>query len=198
MGFNLSKKGFRVLGVAESFVKGSPFSVLAGVVMRKDFVVDGFCVTRVAVGGDDSTDKLVKMVRGLGREDIGLLLLNGCIISWFNIIDLGRVYEELGLPLICVTYRESRGIEKYLREYFRDWEKKQKVYEKLGERAVARVNGYQVFYYSYGLEEKMVERFLADVTRHGRVPEPIRVARLLARTLRVVATATPGEQIVPC
>ncbi|RLG71478.1 MAG: DUF99 domain-containing protein [Methanobacteriota archaeon] len=197
MGVNLSKKGVRVLGVAESFVKGFPHSVLAGVVMRKDLMIDGFCVTRVTVGGDDSTEKLIEMVKKLGRDDLGLLLLNGCIISWFNIIDLGEVHKELGLPLICVTYRESKGIDKYLREYFRDWEKKHMIYKRLGGRAVATVNGYPVFYYSHGLEKEEVERFLAQVTKHGRVPEPIRVARLLARTLRNMVAA-PREEMVLC
>jgi hypothetical protein len=33
---NPFKKGFRALGVAESFVRSYPKSVLAGVVMRRD------------------------------------------------------------------------------------------------------------------------------------------------------------------
>ena len=36
------KKGVRVLGVAESFEKKQSHSILAGVVMRGDFRIDGF------------------------------------------------------------------------------------------------------------------------------------------------------------
>ncbi|MCA9450353.1 MAG: DUF99 family protein, partial [Candidatus Omnitrophica bacterium] len=47
---HIAKKGLRTLGIAESF-SGSPESVLAGVVMRKDLRIDGFRFTTATVGG---------------------------------------------------------------------------------------------------------------------------------------------------
>ncbi|MDW0243115.1 MAG: DUF99 family protein, partial [Nitrososphaeraceae archaeon] len=40
-----NKKGLRVLAIAESFRKHDTKSILAGIVMRRDFVVDGFVYT---------------------------------------------------------------------------------------------------------------------------------------------------------
>ena len=44
------KKGVRVLGIAESFVKNSIFSTLGGVVLRRDMLVDGVVLGRTLVG----------------------------------------------------------------------------------------------------------------------------------------------------
>ena len=38
---HLEKKGLRGLAIAESFRQNSTKSVLAGVVMRRDFIIDG-------------------------------------------------------------------------------------------------------------------------------------------------------------
>ncbi|OYV08524.1 MAG: hypothetical protein CG443_267, partial [Methanosaeta sp. ASP1-1] len=41
MSLYLNKPGLRALGIAESFVRSLPYSILAGVVMRADLRVDG-------------------------------------------------------------------------------------------------------------------------------------------------------------
>ncbi|MGH9910516.1 MAG: DUF99 family protein, partial [Nitrososphaerales archaeon] len=38
---HIEKKAIRALGIAESFVKSQNQSVLAGVVMRSDMIIDG-------------------------------------------------------------------------------------------------------------------------------------------------------------
>ena len=39
---HLEKKGLRGLAIAESFKQNSVKSIFSGVVMRRDFVIDGF------------------------------------------------------------------------------------------------------------------------------------------------------------
>ena len=111
---HVHKKAVRALGIAESFVKGvSKRSVLAGVVMRADRVLDGFGFATATVGGMDATGKVIELYESLERDDINFILLNGCIISWYNVVDLHKVVEETQRPLLCVTYEESEGLEKY-------------------------------------------------------------------------------------
>lgn len=177
------KKGLRALGIAESFQKGvSERSVLAGVVMRGDLQIDGFELSTIAVGGLDATEGVLRLYRDLERRDINLLLFNGCVISWYNIIDLDAVFDDLGIPLICVTYEESEGLEKYFRE-FEDSEERLKIYGRLGKRTPIKLHtGHEILVRSLGIEDEgEVKRVLDRFTLQGAVPEPLKVARLLAR-----------------
>jgi endonuclease V-like protein UPF0215 family len=107
---HMAKKGLRALGIAESF-RGRERSTLAGVVMRRDGVVDGFGFGEVTVGGMDGTAATVSLFQDLGREDINCILLSGCVIAWYNIIDPEAVSLATGLPVVVVTYEDSEGLE---------------------------------------------------------------------------------------
>ena len=186
MRLHVHKKGFRALGISESFIKGvSEESILAGVVMRADMTIDGFTFSKAKVGGMDATEKILEMYRGLKRDDITLLLLNGCVISWYNVIDLHRVAEETGLPLICVTYNESTGLEKYFKELFpEDWKSRVEIYRKNKSRTAVKLStGYTVYIRFIGMKMEEAKGILNKFTSHGSIPEPLRVARLLARSL---------------
>jgi len=183
---HVHKKGFRALGVSESFIKGiSEESILAGVVMRVDGSIDGFTFAKATVGGMDATEKILEMYSNLKRDDISLLLLNGCVISWYNVIDLHRVAEETGLPLICVTYNESKGLEKYFRELFpQDWERRVEIYRRNRSRIAVKLStGYTVYIRFIGMRMEEAKGVLNKFTSHGSIPEPLRVARLLARSI---------------
>jgi len=181
---HVHKKAFRALGVSESFVKGkSKKSVLAGVVMRADKAIDGFVFAEATVAGMDATDKVIEMYKTLDRDDINMLLLNGCVISWYNVIDLHKVAQETSLPLICVTYEESEGLDKYFKELFpEDCETRIKVYHKNKKRTQFELKtGHKIYVRFLGMSVEEAKETLDKFTSHGAVPEPLRVARLLAR-----------------
>ena len=145
---HVHKKEIRALGISESFIKNvSKNSILAGVVMRADMIVDGFTFSKVKVGGIDATQKIITMYKTLRRDDINILLLNGCIISWYNVIDLYKIADVTGLPLISVTYRESKGLETYIKENFPDdGHHRIEVYHKNGPRKLFRLKTNHIIY----------------------------------------------------
>lgn len=180
------KQGLRSLGIAESFDPSvGEKSVLAGVIMRADRVIDGTGFELCTVGGTDSTEAVVNLHRRMHREDVNVLMLNGCIISWFNVIDLNRVYKELGIPLICVTYDPSEGIRHYFEKYFPGgWRERVTTYEANGPRSEAKIHtGFSIYLRCLGLEIDQAIKVLNRYILNGRVPEPLRVARLLARSV---------------
>ncbi len=179
------KKGIRCLGIAESFRRDREKSVLVGVVMRRDRLIDGVAVTTITVGGLDATNGVLEIFRTLNRKDISVIMLNGCIISWFNIIDLNTVYEETRVPLICVTYEESEGIEDYIKRYFPDdYEKRLELYYRLGKREIVYLhNKYPVYVRFFGLKKWEVRALLNNFTFSGRQPEPLKVANFIARAI---------------
>jgi len=180
------KKGIRALGIAECFRKGeSRKSVLAGVVMRADLLLDGFSFSTATVGGLDATEAVLRLYERLRRKDVNIIMLNGCVISWYNVIDLNEVHERTGKPLICVTYEPSPGLEKYFKEYFpEDWAERLAIYERNGPRKAIRLRtGHEVFIRAIGLDEEEAKKVLDKFTLHGSIPEPLRLARLLARAV---------------
>jgi uncharacterized protein len=180
---HLSKKGLRVFGVAESY-SGSVRSTLAGVVMRKDLRIDGFSFGSVTVGGMDATDEIIRMVRILDRNDLNAIMLSGCVIAWFNIIDPEQIAECTDLPVICVTYEDSEGLADDICSHFPEDTGRIQAYEKLGVRKAADLStGQRIFIRSWGISPHDAEVFCNDFTLDGKIPEPLRVARLCARRI---------------
>jgi hypothetical protein len=182
MTLHLNKPALRILGIAESFLRTRSTSILAGAVMRADLRVDGLAYARASVGGDDATQAVLSLYRQLDRADVNALLLSGAALSWFNIVDLEEVFIKVQRPLICLTYEDSPGLEKYIREYFPQSEEKLRRYRSLGERQSVRLRtGYQVYLRALGASPEEARVLLNKFTRDGRVPEPVRLARLAAR-----------------
>ncbi len=180
---HIPKKGLRALGIAESYA-GRTRSTLAGVVMRKDLIIDGFSFQTVTVGGTDATDAVLAMVTELDRRDINAILLSGCVIAWFNVLDPARIYEVTGIPVVCVTYEESDGLAGDIRHHFPGDDARLAAYERLGNREPFRLStGQTIFLRSFGIPEPDAALFCDAFTHEGKIPEPLRVARLLARHL---------------
>jgi endonuclease V-like protein UPF0215 family len=179
---HLNKSGLRVLGIAESFVRSRPLSTVAGVVMRADLRVDGLSYAHATVGGDDATLSVLGLYQQLDRADVNALLLSGAALSWFNIVDLKRVFVETEKPLICLTYEDSSGLEEHIRQHFPSPDEKLRLYRSLGERQSVRLRtGHVVFVRVWGATLEDARILLNKFTRDGRVPEPVRLARLAAR-----------------
>ncbi len=178
---HIPKKGIRALGIAESY-SGRERSILAGVVMRKDLRIDGFSFCSVTVGGMDATRNIVRMIQDLERPDINVILLSGCVIAWFNVIDPEEIADTLNIPVICVTYEESEGLKEDIRYHFPGDDVRLMAYRKLGIRnPVCLGTGEQIFLRGWGISGSDAEQLVRDFTLEGKIPEPLRVARLCAR-----------------
>jgi endonuclease V-like protein UPF0215 family len=178
---HLAKRGLRALGIAESF-SGRASSTMAGVVMRKDLRIDGVALASLTVGGMDATGAVLGIIASLARRDINLVMVSGSVVAWFNILDPEAVSRETGLPLIVVTYEDSEGLEGDILHHFPGDEDRLRAYRRLGERVPVRLGeGAQVFIRPTGIAPEDAARILRDFTRDGKVPEPVRVARLVAR-----------------
>ncbi len=183
MRLHLNKPGIRALGVAESFRQGQRRSVLAGVVMRSDFVIDGVALGRTAVGGDDATSAIASLFRKFRRNDVNLIMVSGAILSLYNIIDVDDLARRTKLPVVCLTYKETAGIEGSIRRRFpAGAEAKLRAYRKLGRRVSMKLHtGHRIYVRTSGIAREETKPVLDAFTLQGSVPEPVRVAKLLAR-----------------
>ena len=179
----LQKSGIRVLGIAESF-SDRTHSCLCGVVMRRDLHIDGYIFGRITIGGDDATEEIIRMIHDLDRQDLNLIMISGCVIAWYNIIDPAYVHEITGLPVMCVSYEESEGLEEHIAHHFPGNSEKIAQYRALGDRIpVLLPNGYTVYARGWGMTNHETIRACRIFTHHGKIPEPLRVARICARAV---------------
>jgi len=182
---HLEKKGLRGLAIAESFRQHSTNSIFSGIVMRRDFIIDGFVFGSATLEGDDATNTILEMYDELQRPDISYVLISGLIVSMYNIINIKKLYDSLKIPIIGISYNDSRGVEDALKLHFpNSFESKIISYHKLGEREKITLNtSHDVFVRKEGCTLSDVKHLLNELTLHGSVPEPIRVSQLLAKTL---------------
>jgi len=184
-GFHIEKKGIRVFGISESFVMSDLRSILAGVVMRRDFIIDGLIFGNTTIRGNDSTEIIVSMFRRMKRNDINCILLGGTIISILNIVDGQELYNTTKVPVIAISSRETRGLRENNLRTFEDGEIKCKLYNalKASEQLTLRT-GKAVNYRNWGISSREVSVLLNDLTLQGARPEPIKVASIAARAHR--------------
>ena len=151
--------------------------------MRIDFVVDGAVLGGTEGGGDDATSSIASLFRKLARNDVNVVMVSGAILSLYNMVDVDLLAARTGLPVVCLTYKETTGIEGSIRRHFPEGaEEKLAAYRKLGRRKGVKLStGHRLYVRSAGVEETETKAVLDAFTLQGSVPEPVRVARLLAR-----------------
>jgi len=185
MTLHLEKKAIRVLGVAESFSENERVSTLAGVVMRSDLVIDGFGLGRTTVSGSDAARSIVALFRSLNRNDINALLLSGSVLSLYNVVDVDYVCSKVETPVVALTFSKSKSdLAKNVCNRFpeNEAERKIKLLEKLGvPERIELKTGYPIFVRTSGISGDDAKRLLDRFTLQGGIPEPVRVAKLLAR-----------------
>ena len=181
---HIEKKGLRGLAIAESFQEGDKISTLAGVVMRRDFIIDGFVFGQTTIEGNDATDSILQMYKKLHRDDISFLIISGLIISMYNIVNIKKIWNELKIPIIGVTYEDSNGIEAALKYHFPESHaSKLEEYHKLGQRTkISLHTGHDLYVRIEGCTIDETKNLLNALTIQGSIPEPLRVAHMLART----------------
>ncbi len=171
-------KLWRVVGFDDSF-KGD-LAYLVGCITCKDYV-EGFLIDRIEVDGTDVSEKIVKLIsESRFKEQIRCILLSGLTFAGFNLADLDYIHDKLGIPIVVVLerYPDMEKIEKALKN-FEDFEERMDLIRNAGE--IKSVYG--VYVQLKGCDENFAEKILKLTVRKGKVPEPLRIAHLVASAL---------------
>lgn len=154
---------------------------LCCVEMKNEMIWD-VRLSTIEVDGFDATDKLLKMLEGLDAEAV---ILGGITFAGFNMIDPSIVFEATGMPVIVYSGRrpDDRSMRSALRKHFGDWERRWRLVEGLGGVHVTspRPGEPPVFFEVVGGSVGWAEEVLRSSALVCRIPEPVRVAGLVAR-----------------
>jgi endonuclease V-like protein UPF0215 family len=141
--------------------------------------LEGVLSGKVRRDGINSTAVLTDLVGGSRfYPQLQAVLLQGIAFAGFNVVDIHRLRETLDRPVLVVCRRrpDLDKIREALLHHVPGGLRKWRLIEQAG--PMEPLAG--VYVQRAGLSPATAEALLADFARHGRLPEPLRTAHLIA------------------
>ena len=157
---------------------------LVGVVFAASRL-DGVVAGKVRRDGANAAPVMARLIAGSRfLEHLQLVMLQGIAVAGFNVVDVFALHEMTKLPLLVVAKRapDFSAIESALKNRVRGGARKWRIIERLG--PMEKLGGVHV--QRVGIDRDEAERVIRRFAINGNMPEPLRVAHL-------VATAFSGE-----
>lgn len=178
------KREIRVIGIDDApFDKFKDKSVLAvGTIFRGGYCMDGLLSTHITVDGNDTTEKLAKMINSSKhKKQLQVIMLDGIALGGFNIVDIRELAKQTGLGVITVM-RERPDIEmmKKALKNVPDNTSKLDLIEKAGEIKKIDFSNDKCFVQFANIDEKSVKSIIETTCTRSLVPEPLRLAHIIA------------------
>lgn len=183
------KPEIRILGVDDGpFEPRSKGEVpLVGAVFRGGKWLEGVLRTGIEKDGADVTDRLVQMVsKSRHRGQLRVLMVDGVTFAGFNVLDVKRVFRKTGLPVIVVSRElpNMTNIRKAVK-HLPGWRNRWKLIRGTGKIYPVRTGrrGAPVYIQLIGIKRADAERIVKLSSTRSLVPEPLRVAHLIATAI---------------
>ena len=175
--------------------------MVVGAVYRGGETFEGVLCTRVRRDGANATDRLTEMIVGSKfHPQLHGVLLDGVSLGGLNVIDLDRLHEAVGLPIVAVMRRMPK-MEAMVEAISRvgGAARKEALLRAAGVihpidvelRSGAdgagpgegRTSSGRLFCQLRGIEPADAADLLNSTCTHAKVPEPLRAAHLIAAGL---------------
>lgn len=181
----------RAIGIDDGYFKphrkGKTKIVM--VLLRADNRLEGILSSDISVDGTDSTEKIISTLKGSSfPEQASCIFLSGINFAGFNVADAQRINNETSIPVIIV-FRKQPGIEsikKALSKLSHSGERIALI-EKAGKIHKAK----KIFYQCHGLTIKEANAMIEKFTMHSNLPEPVRIAHMIASGLTLGKSTSP-------
>ena len=142
---------------------------------RLDGVVSGL----VRRDGTNATARMIELVeKSQFHRHIRAVLLQGIAVAGFNVVDAHQLALRLDVPVVVVARRKPRLslIKAALFGHTRGAERKWRLIERAGEMEPLA----SVWVQRVGIDREQTAALLRATTLHGNLPEPLRLAHLIA------------------
>ena len=180
-------RDLRIVGVDDGAFSPSrepDETALLAAVLFEGFRIRSVRLGRVGIDGTDAA-RVLKLLLSHARFDV--IMLSGISFAGFNLIDISKLARETGKPVIavCGTKPDNRAVEKALRIHFADYEMRWSIVRSAGKLYSCRPleNEPKLYFEVKGATSDFARRVIYSTAVISRLPEPIRVARILARGL---------------
>lgn len=178
------KPQIRIIGWDdEAFVKGLKNQKvrLVGAIIRGGDYLDGVLSTHVGYDEMDATGKIIDSLNSSRHKgQLRAIMTDGISFAGFNLVDIHELNKKTGLPVIVIQ-RKKPDIDEFMKaqKRFDDFNERKKIVEKSGK--FYRFE--KIWFQCAGISEKEAREIISLSTTHGNVPEPLRIAHLIASGL---------------
>jgi len=149
--------------------------------------VEGVLRSKVRRDGADSTRAIAEMVRSSRFfAHNRLVLMEGIAVAGFNVVDIHGLSKDLGMAVLVVSKKNPNleAIEIALLERVRGGKRKWRLIQEAGPMEPME----NLFVQRAGISVDETKNVLSRLAVFGRLPEPVRLAHLVASAL-----ALPGS-----
>lgn len=177
------KKQIRILGIDDSpFTFSDKYCTVIGAIMRGGEYLECILSDHITIDGNEATNICKKMIQNTKhRQQLKVLMLDGVALGGFNIVDIYELYESTNLPIITIT-RDKPDFDKIklaLQKNFNDWEDRWRVLKR-GEMHTIKTRHNPIYVKCVGIAIEGAKEIINLSTIRGVIPEPIRVAHIIA------------------
>jgi endonuclease V-like protein UPF0215 family len=181
--FLYMKKQIRLLGIDDApFNFKDTVSPVIGVIMRGGSYIECVLKEEITIDGIDATDICLRLInKSRQKSQLKAMLLDGISLGGFNVVDIQRIYETMELPVITITRDrpDLKSIKNALTNNFKDWETRWNLINQGVLHEVGTKHN-PIFIKICGVSLNEAKEIIKISTIRGVIPEPIRVAHLIA------------------
>jgi endonuclease V-like protein UPF0215 family len=159
--------------------------------------LDGVVSGRIRRDGADATRRMVELAQGRFATHVRAVLLQGIAVGGFNVVDVHELSDTLGVPVLVVMRRppDMAAVREALfsgaphtRPPVRGAARKWKLIERAGPIEPLSPAGHatglrarqRLWVQRVGLSLEAARKLVEQTTLHGNVPEPLRLAHIIA------------------
>jgi len=154
---------------------------IVGVIFRGGKFLDGLLSTSIIKDGSDATEKIAQSINKSRHFDqLSVIMLDGISFAGFNLVDIKELNKKTKMPVIVIQ-RKSPDILKFTTalKIFPDNRKRKAMVKNAGK--IYKFD--KIFYQKSGIAENECREILKITCTRSNIPEPVRVAHLIASGL---------------
>jgi endonuclease V-like protein UPF0215 family len=118
-------------------------------------------------------------------------MLSGISFAGFNVIDIAELAQSTRKPVIAITGSrpDNAAVRRALRKHFIDWQERWRMVKNAGRLYAFKPLPQEpsLYFEVKGASPSFAKKAIDSTATISRLPEPIRVAGILARGLSVLA-----------
>jgi hypothetical protein len=164
--------------------QGVGSTVLVAVLLEGPRIL-GVRVGTIEVDGIDAPETLLSLLSTLHYD---VVMLSGVSFGGFNLINIKELALNTGKPVIAVIREKpnNKAVRDALRKHFADWRLRWSTVKDAGPLYSCKplAEEPRLYFEVRGSSPSFARRIIASSSLISRLPEPVRVAGILARGLR--------------